>query len=578
MRPLVLTIRCHLHNAPPRQSTSHTTSISPNVSDQDILTDDEKSRIDRLPFFLRSSKSNDTGSITATTATTIRKPTSKFKSLTHVQQEYLARKIASIRSVFGPDPEYNSHIGYTLQHNQPTPFQAHSKRKNRLAVTNLSTKIWCELRTAYDIYSGEERMPTKSTLYGTKFHKSLEEQLHPANQDMAAFIASQGVTQDKHELLAMSWWNTIQKFIDLFTSAGECREVLCHGYLREQDAWFIQDPSLYKDPTSLVLVSGIVDHLFWARSSELSRGDPDYFNSEGCGKNVGNFDVFSDVFTSQKSMSDIAKLIEDLKTALNQGGKDWEILVGDVKTRSSFTTPSYQSVIEATKLQIMYYRLFLQLLGGDTKHAYEKLLLNAKIRGVDVDAPINPILIVALMISAPHVIKDMRRLRDGQRIRMTEFDEFYASNVPSPRVPYDTSYLSSTINVTSVQHTFKEFFQPWKIPVTLKYFAARLAQFYGLVGSRLSKKLLVEYYCDGRNFKNVPFDYDEDVLRLATRDSSLFWFGKRGIEPIRPSLKNLLTYCKFCEYEDVCAWRMKGAERCKQLGADLANIYQDSGP
>ena len=578
MRPFILTSRCYLHNAPPRQLISHVTSISPNVSDQDILTDDEISRINQLPFFVRSGRSNDTGNITATMATTIRKPASKFKSLTHVQQEYLARKIASVRSVFGPDPEYPGHIGYTLHRNQPTPFQVHSKRKNRLAVTNLSTKAWCELRTAYDIYSGEEKMPTKSILYGTKFHKSLEEQLHPVNQDMAAFIASQSVTQDKHELLAMSWWNTIQKLIDLFSSAGECREVLCHGYLKEEDAWFVQDPSLYKDPGSLVLVSGIIDHLFWARSSELSKGDPDYFNDRSYGKNVANFDVFSDVFTSQKSVLDIGKLIEDLKTVLDQQGGNWEILVGDVKTRSSFTIPSYQSVIEATRLQIMYYRLFLQLLGEDTKHAYEKLLLNAKVRGVDVDAPINPILVVALMISAPHAIQDMRRLRDGQRIRMDEFDEFYASNVPSSKVSYDASYLSSTINVTSVQHTFKEFFQPWKIPVTLRYFAARLAQFYGLVGSRLSRKLLVEYYCDGHNFKNVPFDYDEEVLRIATRDSSLFWFGKRGVEPIRPSLKNLLTYCKFCEYEDVCAWRMKGSERCKKLGADLANIYQNSEP
>ena len=199
-------------------------------------------------------------------------------------------------------------------------------------------------------------------------------------------------------------------------------------------------------------------------------------------------------------------------------------------------------------------------------------------RGIDVDAPIDPMKLLNFMISSNGFLNDdMRKMRDGFDIGFPLFDnenssnnnndaEFNMSNIPS---------IDSEVGVNNnILEKYEEFMTSWTRPVNLKYFAARMSQFYYNIGQLISDELMVEYYHKNENFHNILFKYDNKMLKEHVTDSGKYWFGKRDIEPIKPNLKNFKIFCKNCDYSHVCSWRIEGEKKCKELGQDLLNLNE----
>lgn len=526
-------------------------------NDLKILNDQDIEHLNNLPFFKDSN--------------ILKKSISNNKRYTKQQQEYLQQKLSNISDVFGIDPIDPPYINHKWKPNMLTPYQtilANPNGHNRLSVTKIITRSWCELRYAYDLSSTLEKLPTRYVKKGVKFHKSLEDNLYKPNGELEAFISFQNI-RGFRKTLWFNWFDTLKKLIGLYSSAGECREILCHAYINSdlddpQDGNFVEDVNKFKNDNNLALISGIIDHLKWKKKTDL-KNDDNYPRSS-----CNSFDLFDDIFKNSDISNDLSKIISKLNEEIPKRTKDWAIQVSDIKTRHTFNVPKQTSVIKTTKLQIMYYKKFLETLAIDPILTYEKLILNATKRQINVDEPIDPVTIMAFIVDSPYLIPDMQRMRDGKPIGFVPFDEYDYT-----MIDYDATALSSQIINGDIREKLGEFFTAWKKPVTLRYFAARLAQTYHLIGSSLSDKLLVEYYFSGNNFHNINFDYDNRKLIEHNIDSSNFLFGKRQIEPIKQNAKNFLTYCKHCEYETVCSWKHKGEKFSEGLYNDLVEVCKD---
>lgn len=514
------------------------------------LTPKERDQIAALPFFSESSFQN-----------------SKTKK-TSAKQEYLEKKLPDVERAFGLDPTNPGYLSYNLPKDRPNPYlDAHLGRtvdpdtgeqllhgKRRLSVTKLLTKRWCELREAYDLYAKAPIYEHAQVVEGLATHQKLEDETHPIPEEWQDFVEDFEVAIPKdafHEFVG-SWHENVVKLTNLFT-VGEAREVLCHGYLNSNTCEMVKGPVTSEGE---VLVSGIIDHLFLTRRGE-NHIKPQ--GSGGCISYVPTLDI-----------SNALSQIQDKRDKLTER---YEVIMSDVKTRSIRRVPTQNSVVKSTKLQVMYYRTFMETLGSSPSLTYEKLLLNARRRGLDVDQPIEPSKLISMMAAGDLITSDMRRLRDGENIGFKPFDDF--STESSQSAAYDLAHFYDLITDMRVVQKFEEFFTLWSKPPTLRYFAARLAQLYHEVAPLLSDSLLIEYYYKGENFHNIRFNYDRELVKSECSNSAKFWFGKRDIEPIEPTLKNVMTYCKYCDYEAVCLWRKQATEKSRQLGNDLAQISQE---
>lgn len=512
-----------------------------------ILTKKEKDQISALPFFDKASYAS---------------PKSRGNS---AKQEYLKKKLSDVRKVFGYDSNNPGYLPFKLPKERPNPYlDAHLGRtidpdtgkqilhgKHRLSVTKLLTKRWCELRESYDIYAKAPIFEHAHVVKGLETHQKLEGETHPIPEGWRDFVEDFEITiptDEFHELVG-SWYENMVRLTNLFI-VGEAREVLCHGYLNSDSCQLVEGPVTREED---ILISGVIDHLFLVQRG-YSRSKPLRIN--GCIVRKPTFDI-----------TDILKQLSADREHIKQ---NYEVVVSDVKTRSIRKVPTQNSVLKSTKLQVMYYRSFMETLGSSVIDTYEKLLTNAQRRGMDVDKPIEPSKIVSIMAAGDLIISDMRRLRDGDDIGFEPFD-----NCPSESVQteaYDVTHFHDLITDMRVIQKFEEFFVLWSKPPTLRYFAARLAQLYHEIAPLLSDTLLVEYYYKGENFHNIYFDYDRRSLASESFNSGRFWFEKRDIEPIEPTLKNVMTYCKYCDYEEVCLWKKQAVERCRGLGDDLTKM------
>ncbi|CCK68065.1 Exo5p KNAG_0A03850 [Huiozyma naganishii CBS 8797] len=548
-------IRRNLHC---NKRVNEMTSLEHPKANQDLtdLTLDEQKTIKELSFF----KDKQLQQVVLSTK--------KLNS----KDNYILGKIGVVREIFGESTTHPGYLSYKLPDTKPNPYRdglskcTFSERQNRLSVTSLLTKSWCELRTAYDIYSQKPRFATSRIISGAKQHSTLESTIYKIDDDWLEFNQRLNVPTFK---LLEGWSDTLHRLMTLFIN-GEAREVLCHGYMDSSDdnGTFLSGEKIEywqrmfdsgrtespdTDPASkFVLVSGIIDHLV-LRSKRSEN-----------------------LIVNQKYLegtADVMKVIEGLqaKVSTPQAQNDWEIVVGDVKTRNVYQVPTQSSVVKASKLQVMYYRFFLDILGQAADTTYYSLLINAQKRGLDVDAPINPLNALSLMVRHPFLIPDMNRLKHGVSINFEPFD---ICNEADNKVFYDLTPYKELLTSDNSEH-LREFCKKWEKPLTLRYFAARLSQFYNLMGGLLSDKLMIEYYCFGKNFHNIDFTYSHDNLCQHHASSSKFWFGKRPIEPIKPNLKNLVTYCKYCDYSSVCLWKREAEEACGQLGKDLQNVISE---
>lgn len=411
---------------------------------------------------------------------------------------------------------------------------------HRLSVTKLLTKSWCELRFAYDTYSRMGIYKDEHVKIGEQVHKSLEDELlEPmVTPDMIPGMEDMIRVDDMHKL-ANDWLDATNRLLNMF-EIGEAREVLCHGYLdKTTDTFIVNTPVI---PQDHLLVSGIIDHLTLKPNPIML--DP------------------------AESLGDT---IDYLTKNLTRLQKTHSIEVSDVKTRSRRSVPSQPTVVTAAKTQVMYYRHFLELLGRDPTETYEMLLANAKARGIDTDTPLSTGNVMLMILQSNNIIDDFIKLHDGDLFGFEKFD-------------VDRSLENSTMELGSVERGFLEFLEngqekvlqvfegPFATPVTLKYFAMRLAQAYHIIGSMLSDRLQIEYYHSNENFANITFEYDEAEFIERCKDASRFWFGKRGIEPIDPTLYNYEKYCRLCDFKDHCSWIKDGIAETQKLGSELTEI------
>ena len=512
----------------------------------------EKDQLSKLPFFEESNIERD--------------PIRTNKTYTRERKDYIRNKINAVKSVVGINHNDLPYLSYNFDKSLPSMYDciANAKSHGRLSVTKMMTKSWCELRYSYDVYSKLDKLVTRNISNGITFHKLLEDKLIIENVELQKFLKLQQM-ESFQKSIVYKWQDTMERLISTFSRIGESREILCHGYIKNkglnepQDGEFILDVNNFvenskDDSENIMLVSGIIDHLRWVPNTETN----------------SKFDLFDDIFDDINFTKDISKLISSLQTEIPKRLNNWKLQIADVKTRQMFTIPNQTSVQRASKLQIMYYKKFLDILTLNPERTYAMLLLNAKKRDLDIDKPLEPLEIIALMIKNPSIISDMRRLRDGETINFKPFDNdtqvikpmFNELTAPYTSLPYD------------VNEKFQEFMIPWKRPVTLRYFAARLAQTYNLFQSLLSNDLLIEYYCRGKNFHNVPFKYNESLLKEHNADRSGYLLGKRHVEPIDQTLENFLTFCKHCEYQTICSWKHEGEQNLRTLGKELTNLWQ----
>lgn len=483
------------------------------------------------------------------------------------KDKYLSVKLPKVKEIFGTDIKYQNLISHHLPPTHPSPFHDGlipsnpPQRDNRLSVTSLLTKSWCELRSAYDIYSQMPRFSTVQLLSGTKEHSNLELKSHPIDLKLVEFNHDFNVPKDR---ILDQWTRTIFRLISMFQK-GEVREIPCFAFidniqdnfpiidnLTSQDWQNLLDKTTHKDidnePTNqYTMISGIIDHL---KLNETSKGFP-----------------LSQEINLKDPHVDIHDLINNIASSIQHG--DWEIQVADIKTRQTFKPPIQTSVVKASKLQVMYYYKLLSILGKDPNITYQTLMLNAYKRGYDVDKPLDPLKVFSLMLENPFIISDMKRLKNGESIGFPLFDEFNDNSINKTQVDL-TSYYDQ-LNEAGMDHLL-EFCTKWNSPVTPRYLAVRLSQLYHLVGKILSKNLIIEYYCRGANFHNIHFDYDDQIFNNQHKNSLEFWFGKRDIEPFEPTIYNFTTFCNNCDYRDVCSWKKKGEDLCKELGDTLSGL------
>ncbi|CAI7047646.1 ASB_collapsed_G0003740.mRNA.1.CDS.1 [Saccharomyces cerevisiae] len=532
-----------------------------------ILNASDIDRINNLPFFDNTSPTKETNT---------------------KEGALLSEKLASVKELFGEDPENPSFINYRFPRGLENPYfdiQVNQLKKKRLSVTQLcTTQNWCELRNFYDFYSqnlSNQLLNLKFQVQkGKKIHKSLEDETHPELNQYKSFThnflaltkLSMDIDNDMDALLD-NWFNSINRLVSLFTKGdGHAREIVCHGFINLEDGKLVEHLLNSDSKTKEnVIISGVIDHL-------TLRNRHNHQVQKGAAHLDTEYQSWGNILTN---------LLSNLKELKSNN----EIVISDIKTRSVPKIPSIESVIESSKLQTMYYKFFFSHLSQDMTQTYHSFLINAQRRGLDVDAPINPTKILTFILTNPLFANDVKNLLYGLPINHSAFDnDAKGSNTfdmaafndlldrgpTSFNVPIEQDEDSSESTKCVSLRDYGHFYTKWKTPLTLKYFAARLSQIYFIVGNLVSNDLMIEYYYHNDNFHNIIFPYDTLKLGTHAHDSAMVWFGGRDMHPIEPTQKNFNTYCKFCDYRHVCSWKNKNELKLIDLGKELKKIILES--
>lgn len=482
------------------------------------------------------------------------------------KRSYVVSKLLCVSQIFRTE-RYEGYLPYQRPEGLGSPYlevcasngdrTKHSSKTGRLSVTKLLTKRWCELKTMYDIYSQMPIFACAQVYTGKKEHKRLEDHLHAVPKRIDNFIErlELPVPSDTLHKLAGEWMSCISRIITLLYK-GEAREILCHRYIDSETGQLVNGPVVQgKD----VLVSGIVDHIILTNSSLGGSLKPEPLSCTL--REDNNYDIKSIIAAA-------TELVDRRKTTL-------DAVIGDVKSRSTRTIPMHTNVLEAAKLQVMYYRNFMEALGREQESTYYKLIENAQLRNVNVDAPIALGKLLILAEIEPTIITDMRRMLNGEPIGFEPFDSYNRSK--EVKSQYNYIEYKNKLSDSSTLKKYGEFLVNWKTPVTIRYLAARTAQMYGILHPILSDRLILEFYFGSDRFDVLSFKYNLSKLQTECTSSALFWFGKREPEPIEPNIKNITIYCKQCEYNTVCLWKKQSIENSKLLGQDLQLIMNYKG-
>ncbi|KAL6941623.1 hypothetical protein ACO0RG_002758 [Hanseniaspora osmophila] len=571
------------------------------------LTEDEIRSLQSLPFL----KNLDTTPqpLTPEQVSLLSVEESKILDrLPKKKREYINKKIATLKPIFRKgssdmldyritDPAY-SHV---------TPFDVESSK--RLSVTKLLTKGWCELRKMYDIYAQTDIFKSKRVAEGSKIHSTLEERTHKKTKDVLEIIDSYNIEnllqefnekwlelEAGHKLLdvpsaegehveveeildlelfaedifSQGWCNNVSRLYDLCTN-GEAREILVHGYINKSTGKFVEG-AIDSKSEDLILISGVIDHIYVPNHPTW---DSSYSPLDG-----NHIDENDDMDATFK----------DIDVLLNYPPKEteapWVYHLGDVKTRAYNNVPLQENVVNASKLQVMYYKFFFRnLCTQPREHTFQKLVHNAHYRGLDPYKYLQSEQVFSLFVQFAFFRKDLLKLKDGSIFQ----DEVLDGG--SLQVLTQEANAAPEYDQEKLNYYLQRFFPDWGFEgkwvywPTLEYFARRMSQLYSRVlsqpNSSISNELSIEYY-NKRNmlFQKTEFEYDENYFKQNLESSVAFWLGKRLVEPIDPLVDdNLNTYCKKCEYRNHCFWKFKRMEnlqkmstKSKKLGTMLQEI------
>lgn len=527
-----------------------------------------------------------------------------INKLSNIQNKNLVynKKIDNLKQFFGAPENNSNYLKYqfpfdinNIKRNDIIPLHYLKNRasngfkpKNkRLSITNLLTKSWCELKFTYDLYSNVPRIKTKQILNGNKQHKFLEDSIY--STDEPSELLKKNLNIKRMDTLLESWCQSMFRILNLFNQ-GEAREIICHSFINNSNFNFVSDNSTHIDNyedlflnknsnlpqnRQLVQISGIIDHLTLKRFSDKNNKNSTSFDTNKSDLIKLNIDPMNEL-NFDNLLNTIKNSIKNFNLASKDNSRNdndyLKILLSDVKTRQFYSKPQQNSVIKTTKLQIMYYKFLLENLSKNITFSYYSLLRNAIDRGYDLDDPIPFEHILVYLIQYPFLHEDFTKMMNGEKF---DFDSLNYSNstLKNTNTGYDGSEYYVLISKDPSTEILQNFcLQKWAQPVTLRYFAYRLAGVYNLVYDLLSDDLNVEYYCQGENFYNLRFQYDQDELIKFNLNSNKYWFGKRNLEPFKPTLENFNTYCSSCEYKSDCLWRKNGLKSMQGLGTDLLKI------
>lgn len=429
-----------------------------------------------------------------------------------------------------------------------TPFQFHSSHNGntsyvtqpRLSVTKLLTESWCELRDYYTVYSGSMVEPkTESLLLGTKYHEELEQESFEAiNIGEFEEILRQYIQDQDHQdsELALDWVTNLIFKLYTFVIKSETRELLVHGYLDLESQTL--ESHLEKLNSNSVLVSGVIDHLRLYNKQDvedLSMFEEIQLFMDGDTVNLQNFFV------------GVSQIIDSYKDKMG-------IKITDVKTRRVNYIPTQESVLKSSYLQVCYYKQFFQDLSNLPQNTYNLLLHNAKARNCDLDEPIHPFTVLGLLRMYPELLlEDFKTLARGDDIGFEPFDSH------STQRPYDLSQipgkeiirrLSGVDEFDYLAILNDSILCEWKKPPTLRYFASRSAQFFGLFKPFNLDDLSIEYHNirSRSNFKTLEYKFNKDDLENSVISASNFWNGYAPPRPIDD-----ISKCKYCDFNFKCS-------------------------
>lgn len=460
----------------------------------------------------------------------------------------------------------------------------------RLSVTKLLTKLWCELRQYYDVYSGSlPRKETAEMALGTLHHENLEISVHERidvtgleivliasknsiEAQLEGLISNakavndekmvQTLTEEREAMLklllggclasnrmAQNWLSGIIGKLFHLVTTGQAREVLVHAYLSFDREELVEVPDEIEIQTDAVLVSGIIDNLEIKNISNP--------NDLSMFEDISNYVEYH--FPSGTGV-DLGRLISEVGNRISEYDDVYKLNVIDVKTRSRKLIPTQASVLTAAKLQVANYKKYLEILSSSESMAYLMLIQNAKRRGCDLDEPIGlEDLIKMVKTNGQILLEDFRKLAKGEPIGFQEYDEYvkekYIEGTENSGYDllkiYDPSGIfENGIEVEDIN--LEGILKNWKIPLTLRYFAARSSQLYSLLGPLITSSSMtsIEYHHNktGECFKKIDYEYNDEEFKEELRDSVQFWKGSRP-----PNLVDDVSKCKWCEFEPRCS-------------------------
>lgn len=492
------------------------------------------------------------------------------------------------------------------KHLKENPFEYHSKYNGdesyvsmpRLSVTKLLTSQWCELREFYTIYSGSPvKEETKEMRSGTEAHLKLELQTHKlidteefskltdncieekvvkAKKDISKLEDPNDIQQattllnnlielldgaSPESSLASDWLEKIVSRLFYLINTSEAREVLLHGYLDLITSNFVSNLDEFPlRKHNHVLVSGVVDY--------LKLVNPYDENDLSMFKDIQDYMEFTYQKLGENRLIDLTSFLRDIEPIILEYRNKYKIVITDVKTRSWNKLPQQESVIQAAKLQASYYRNLFGILAGEFDESslcYEMLIENAKRRNLDVDRPIS-LKSALLFLRAHHsiILKDYVKMANGEPIGFEPFDTFTREKYLNRSPSYDFRKLFSENEIIDFIQKLKEtdsndlnfeailtpeFLKAWKVPLTLRYFAARSSQLYHLFKPFLSDLLSIEYHNakTGKCFHTNYYTYDTEENRNASKNATAFWNGSKPPSPV-----NDLSKCTYCDFSSKC--------------------------